>query len=122
MTAPNKSRVTCNMWREDYSSSLVLELKLLMQHLLNINDLNYVVFLVANQMQSGAPSDLSSSTSFALKCVCSVSVYGNGNKKLFHLFFISKLFFVAPRIGKLGSAGISQIMGLFLGIVCVILT
>ena len=65
---PNKSRVTVsmltgNMWREDHSSSQVLELKLVMQHLLN--GLNYVATLVTNQMQSGAPSDLISPRSFA---------------------------------------------------------
>ena len=52
--AANKSRgtvsmLTFNMWREDYSSSLVLESKLVMQHLLNINGLNYVVILLTNQ-------------------------------------------------------------------------
>ena len=72
--AANKSRgtvsmLTFNMWREDYSSSLVLESKLVMQHLLNINGLNYVVILLTNQMQSEAQSDLSSSRGFALKCV-----------------------------------------------------
>ena len=95
--ALNKSRgtvsmLTSNMWREDYSSSLVLELKLAMQHLLNINGLNYVVILVTNQMQSGAPSDLSSSRSFALKCVCSILVYRNSQNKKILPSFISKLF------------------------------
>lgn len=75
VNALNKSRgtvsmLTSNMWREDNSSSLVLELKLVMQHLLDINGfINYVVILVINQMQSGAPSDLCISSGFTLHCV-----------------------------------------------------
>ena len=71
--ALNKSRLTvstltCNMWREDCNSSLVLELKLVMQHFLNISGLNHVAIHVTNQRQSGAPSDLSISSGFPLHC------------------------------------------------------
>ena len=126
--APNKLRVTVstltsNMWREDYNSSQVLKLKIVMKHLLNINGFNYVAIHVTNQMQSGAPSGLSSSWSFELKCVCSISVYGNRQQKNFCTFFFNSIFFfVTPQTGKIGKAGMGHIMKLFPGIVCVILT
>ena len=40
----------------------------------------------------------------------------------FAFFLISKLFFVAPRTGNVRNAAMGRIMGLFPGIVCVILT
>ena len=76
-----KSRVTVfmltnNMWRDDYSSSQFSSWsKLVMQYLLNINPLNYFAILVTNQIQSGALSDLSISSGFALYYARSLSLY-----------------------------------------------
>ena len=95
--ALNKSRVkvstlTCNMWRED-KPSLVLELKLVMQHLLNISGLNHVAIHVTDQRQSGVPSDLSISSGFTLHCSRRlISVYRKQPKQVdFGPLIMSKL-------------------------------